>query len=120
MAPPGVRNRLKCGQGRALRPGAVEVVVAQCITNSAYGGCVAVVVDFEPDDAGYLPDRIGRAVEPRRFTVTARCTDNSGEALQGVGGGQVRIERGGGGERFAGVTCGLLGLTLGADYPRAG
>ena len=59
-----------------------------------------------------MPDGIGRAVKPRRFTVTARCTDNSGEALQGVRGGQMRIGRRRGGERFAGVAFGLLGLTL--------
>jgi hypothetical protein len=112
MAPAGVRNRLKCRQGSALRPRGIKVVVAQCITNIVDRGQVAVVVDLEPDDAGCLPDGIGRAVEPRRFTVTARCTDNSGQALQGVGGAQVRIGGGGDCERLAGVAFGLLGLAI--------
>ena len=52
--------------------------------------------------------------------MTACCTGNFGEALQGVGGGQVRIGGGGDGERFAGVTFGLLGLTLSDRDARAG
>src|SRR5258705_8039623 len=112
MAAAGVRDRLECGQGPALGPSAIEVVVAQCITNGVDRSRVAVVVDREPDDAGCLPDGIGSAVEPRRLNVTACRTDNSGEALQGVGGGQGCIGRGGDRERLAGVTFGVLGLTL--------
>ena len=76
MAPAGVRNRLKGRQGRALGPSAVEVAVAERITNGVDRGCVAVVVDLEPDRAGYSPSGIGRAVERNAVNlgiVAAQC-----------------------------------------------
>lgn len=68
--------------------------MAQFITDCVDRACVIVVVDLEPNRAGFFADRIGRTIESRRFTVTAGVTGKSGKALQGVRRDQVCIECG--------------------------
>ena len=47
-----------------------------------------------------------------RLAVTAGVADESGKALESVGGDEVGVDCGCNGERFPGVAFGLRGLTL--------
>ena len=88
----GVGDRLLGGQGRALGPGGVEVLLAHGISQRRHRGFVAGVLDLEADRADALPDAVCRAEEPGGFAVTAGVAGQSGEALQDVGNAQVRLD----------------------------
>ena len=89
----GVGDRLVGGQGRALGPRGVKVLLAHGVSKRRHRGFVAGVPDLEPHRAHALPNAVCRAEEPRGFAVTAGVAGQSGEALQDVGNAQVRLRR---------------------------
>ena len=107
-----VGDRLLGGQGGALGPRGVKVLLAHGISQRRHRGFVVGVIDLEPDRAHALPDGRCRAEEPGRFAVTAGVAGQSGEAFQDVGDAQVRLDVGGTRERVVGVAFGLVRLTL--------
>ena len=107
-----VGDRLLGGQGGALGPRGVKVLLAHGVSQRRHRGFVAGVIDLEPDRAHALPDAVCRAEEPGRFAVTAGLAGQSGEAFEDVGDAQVRLDVGGTRQRVMGVALGLLRLTL--------
>ena len=115
----GVGDRLLGGQGRALGPCGVKVLLTQGISQHRHRGLVAGVLDLEADGAHALPDGMCRAEEPGGFAVTAGIAGQSAEALQDVGNAQIRLDAGGDRERVVGVAFGLFRLTLRDRHPGA-
>ncbi len=114
-----VGDRLLGGQGGALGPRGVKVVLAHGVTQRRHRGFVAGVPNLEPDCANAEPDGSCRAEEPGGFAVTAGITGLCGEALQGVGTAQVSLNFGGAPERVMGVAFGFFWLTLRDRHPGA-
>ena len=80
-APLGVGDRFLDGQGRALSPRGVKVMLAQGITRRRYRGVVAGVIDFESHRTCALPDGVCRAEQPRGFVVAAGIAGQGAKAL---------------------------------------
>ena len=113
----GVGDRLLGGQGRALGPCGVKVLLTHRISQRRHRGLVAGVTDLEPHRADALPDGLCGAEEAGGFAVTAGLAGQSGEALEDVGNEQVCLDFGGQRERVVGVALGLVPAHLSRSPP---
>jgi hypothetical protein len=74
----GVGDGFVDGQGSALGPCALEVLLAHCILQLGDGRVVAGLVNHEADHAHALPHGFCRSEEPRSFVVTTGGSDQIG------------------------------------------
>jgi hypothetical protein len=90
----------------------IKVLLTHRISQRRHRGFVVGAVDLEADRASALANAVCRAEKPGHLPMPAGLAGRSGEALQGVGNAQVRLNFGGTCEHVVGVAFGLLPLTL--------